>query len=85
MVRLKRRKTQKARPARIQNVDSQISKLVALEESLKGLPPMSDLQKAKMEQGMKIDHLYYSSKIEGTHLNKARIDKAIYGQGVSQA
>jgi hypothetical protein len=75
----------KKRRASTRHLDTQIAELVALEKTLKGLPPMSDLQKAKMEQGMAIDHLYYSSKIEGTHLTKKRIDKAIYGQGVPQA
>ncbi len=78
-------KIPKGRIVHTSSIDSQIAKLVTLEQGLKSLPPMSDLQKVKMEQGMAIDHLYYSSKIEGTHLTKERIDKAIHGQGVSQA
>lgn len=82
---MSKNKIMKIKRARSRNIDPQISKLIQIEQALKRLPPMTDLQRAKFENGMAIDHLYYSSKIEGTHLSKERIDKAIYGQGVSQA
>jgi hypothetical protein len=83
---MKKMNTMNLRAIQQKDIDTRIAELVALEKNLQRLPPLTDLQKAKMEQSMAIDHLYYSSKIEGTNLTKARIDKAIHGhQEVPQA
>jgi hypothetical protein len=60
--------------------NSILIKLVDSETKLKKLPPLTSVQKAKLDNSRAIDHLYYSSKIEGTTLNDKRLDKAIHGQ-----
>lgn len=54
--------------------------LVDLQIKIEKLPPLSSVEKVKLEQSIAIDQLYYSSKIEGTTLTKEMIDKAIYGK-----
>jgi len=60
-----------------------LSRLVENERELNKLPPLSPLDKAKLDNGRAIDHLYYSSKIEGSHLTSDKINKAIHGQTLS--
>ena len=56
-----------------------LSKLVEVAAKLEKLPPLSAVDKVKLEQERDIEHLYYSSKVEGTTLNDQRLDKAIHG------
>jgi len=63
--------------------DTLLSEVVQIEKELKKLPPLSVTEKATLDHSRAIEHLYYSSKIEGTHLTEKRIDKAIYGQELS--
>lgn len=62
-----------------------ISNLVEVEQSLGRLPPLTSLQKAKLDHSRAIDHLYYSSKIEGTNLSEKRLEKAIYDNAAAPA
>jgi len=64
--------------SKISSSDKLITKLVNTEQILKKLPPLSPLDKAKLEHSIAIDHLYYSSKIEGTILNDKQLGNAIY-------
>jgi len=57
-----------------------IGKLVEAEVQLKKLPPLSPVQKAKLDNARAIDHLYYSSKIEGSNLTDRRLEMAIHGK-----
>ena len=63
-----------------QSVSTMISRLVELSETVELLPPLSAVAKAKFDQEIAIEHLYYSSKIEGTALNNKQIDRAIHGK-----
>lgn len=63
--------------------DRVLERLVNAEEKLKTLPELSTLQKAELEQARALEHLYNSSKIEGTQLTKERIDLAVYGPEIA--
>jgi hypothetical protein len=58
---------------------SMLSDLVDTEAKLKKLPPLTSVQKAKLDDARAIDHLYYSSKIEGIVLSSKRLAEAIHG------
>lgn len=66
-------------------LDKIVSKLVEQETKLKGLPPLTPLEKAKFDSSIAIEHLYYSSKLEGTHLTEKQIEKAVHGEDASAA
>lgn len=55
---------------------------LAAQDRMESLPALSELERAKLEQEMAIDHLYYSSKIEGTILTKPQIENAIHAKDV---
>jgi hypothetical protein len=55
-----------------------ISQLVQADDAARAMPPLSDLEKATLEQELAIEHLYYSSKIEGTTLKEPMIEQAIH-------
>jgi len=65
------------------DLDSLLSDLITTQDELRNLPQFSDLERAKFEHELALDHLYYSSKIEGTALSKRQIDKAVYGGAYS--
>ena len=56
-----------------------VSEFIRQEDKVKALPPLSELEKAKFEHSIDIEHLYFSSKIEGSNLTKKQIDQAING------
>jgi len=62
---------------KILKLKNQIGKLVNLQLETQKLPPLSDVEKAKFDQSLAIDQLYYSSKLEGSALTKKMIDNAI--------
>ena len=62
-----------------------LEKLVNLELETRELPPLSDIEKAKLDQSLAVDQLYYSSRLEGSALTKEMIDKAIHGKSFSVA
>ncbi len=63
--------------------ESLLTHLVATEKTLQNLPELSELEKAKLEHARSIEHLYHSTKIEGTELTKERIDRAVYGPEIA--
>jgi hypothetical protein len=63
--------------------DLLVSQLIDTQEELNSLPQLSGLERAKLEQDIAIEHLYYSSKIEGTNLTEPQIQKAIHSSDVS--
>ena len=63
--------------------DLLVSQLIDTQEELNNLPQLSGLERAKLEQDIAIEHLYYSSKIEGTNLTQPQIQKAIHSSDVS--
>jgi hypothetical protein len=65
--------------------NNQLTKLVELQLKTRTLPQLSDVEKAKFDQALAIDQLYYSSKLEGSALTTKMIDKAINGKKVSAA
>jgi hypothetical protein len=65
---------------KIIKIQNQIEKLVDLQLEAEKLPALSDVEKAKFEQSLAIDQLYYSSKLEGSSLTKKMIDNAIHGK-----
>ena len=64
--------------------DKQLNKILAdiidIQSAIAKLPPISSVEKAKLDQSIAIDQLYYSSKLEGSNLSEKMIDKAIYGK-----
>ena len=62
--------------------DITLAELVDLKVKLENLPSLSAVEKATLDHETAIEHLYYSSKIEGTILTDKSIDNAIYGSQV---
>lgn len=60
-----------------------VSDLVDLQIKVEKLPPLPDVEQAKLDQSIAIDQLYYSSKLEGTNLTNTMIENAIHGEGAS--
>lgn len=56
--------------------------LLKEEKITKTLRPLTEVEKAKLEQEIAIEQLYYSSKLEGSHLTSEAIEKAIHGKEV---
>ena len=65
--------------ARRISLKSIISRLVAVHSDLEKLPPLSPADKVKLEHNRDIEHLYYSSKLEGSKLTHERLNNAIHG------
>jgi len=65
--------------------DRLIDGLVALQIAMEKLPELSDVDKAKLNQEIALGHLYYSSKIEGTHLTHKQIENAVHGKETAAA
>jgi hypothetical protein len=59
-------------------IENEMKQLAKLQLEVEKLPPLSDVEKAKFEQALAIDQLYYSSLLEGSDLTKKMIDAAIY-------
>jgi hypothetical protein len=59
-----------------------VDKFILQEDKVKSLPPLNELERAKFEHSVDIDHLYFSSKIEGSNLTKKQIDQAVHGRGI---
>lgn len=60
------------------NVDEGlVAEFINTQKDVEKLPAFSDVEKVKFEQEIAIDHLYNSSKIEGTKLGKTRLSQAI--------
>ncbi len=56
-----------------------IDRFINVQNAVNKLPEFSAVERAKFEHSVAIDHLYNSSKIEGSHLNESgRIEKAIH-------
>ena len=62
-----------------------LERLVDLQLQALELPQLSAVEKAKFDQALAIDQLYYSSKLEGSALTEEMIDKAINGKKLSAA
>ena len=65
---------------KVRTTENQLEKLIDLQLQARGLPELSVVEKAKFEQSLAIDQLYYSSKLEGSSLTKKMIDNAIHGK-----
>lgn len=48
-----------------------------LKSRVDALPPLDPAARAAFDHGVDIDHLYYSSKIEGTNLTAKEIKNAV--------
>lgn len=55
-----------------------LSRLVKVDSEIQKLAPLSAVDKVKLEHDRDIEHLYYSSKLEGSILTDERLDKAIH-------
>jgi len=60
-----------------------VSDLAEIQLKSASLPPLSAVEKAKLDHSLAIEQLYYSSKVEGTNLTDAMIDRAIHGRRLS--
>jgi len=68
--------------ARRLTLNSIISRLVEVRSDLNKLPPLSATDKVKLDHNRDIDHLYYSSKLEGTMLSHERLNHAVHGSAI---
>jgi len=62
-----------------------LSDLAEIQLKVKALPQLSDVEKAKLDQSLAIEQLYYSSRVEGTNLTRTMIDHAIHGRKSSSS
>jgi len=70
---------------KIRTTENQLEKLVDLQLQARALPELSIVEKAKFDQSLAIDQLYYSSQLEGSILTEDMIDKAIHGKKIPAA
>ena len=59
--------------------DLGLKALVDLQIEADRLPKISSIEKAKFDQNLAIDQLYYSSKLEGSNLTTSDLQKVMYG------
>lgn len=59
-----------------------VSNIVEFKKKIEKLPPLSVLERAKLENSIAIEQLYYSSKLEGSNLTHKMISSAIHGQEI---
>lgn len=64
---------------------SPLQKLVGLQLQVGRLPDLSPIEKTKLDHALALDQLYYSSRVEGSVLTKAMIEKAVHGKEFSAA
>ncbi len=69
----------------VKETEKLMEKLVDLQLEAKKLPQLSAVEKAKLNQSLAIEQLYYSSKIEGTTLTTEMINDAIHGKKITAA
>jgi len=62
-----------------------ISDLAAIQIKVKSLPPLSGVEKAKLDNALAIEQLYNSSKVEGSTLTNGMIERAIHGRRISSS
>jgi len=62
--------------------DMHMSKLVDLQLKANELPDLSHVERTKFDHLLAIDQLYYSSKLEGSHLTKSGLEQAIHGKNI---
>lgn len=55
-----------------------LNEFIDTQNEVKSLPQFSPVEKVKFDHDVSIDHLYYSSKIEGSHLDDKRLNEAIH-------
>ena len=53
--------------------------MAEVRSELQKLPPLPPTDKVKLQHEQDIEHLYYSSKLEGTTLSDRRLTNAIHG------
>lgn len=64
--------------AETNNSESELlTQFIETEQEVNSLPELSAVERVKLDQDIAIDHLYYSSRIEGTQLSDKRLGKAI--------
>jgi len=66
-------------------LDHLLSDLAEIQIRVNALPPLSDVEKAKLDNALAIEQLYNSSKVEGTTLTNAMIERAIHGRRLSSS
>jgi len=62
--------------------DLNMSRLVDLQLESSKLPDLSHVEKTKFDHILAIDQLYYSSKLEGSHLTRSGLEQAIHGKNI---
>ena len=60
------------------DTNTPLDEFVKASHEVSNLPPLSSVEAVKFEHDIAIDHLYYSSKIEGTALDDKRLNQAIH-------
>lgn len=60
-----------------------IGRFIELKSRMDQLPPLNPAARAEFDYGVDIDHLYYSSKIEGTNLSATELKRAAVDEKTS--
>jgi hypothetical protein len=55
-----------------------LRQFIATKQTVEALPVLSPAAKAEFDHGVDLEHLYYSSKIEGTNLTSDQLKRAVY-------
>jgi len=55
-----------------------LNEFIDMQSEVRQLPQLSDVENVQFEHDTAIGHLYFSSKIEGSHLDMKRLNKAIH-------
>ena len=56
-----------------------IAKLQSIKKRVHKLPKLSDVERASFDHAVDLEHLYNSSKVEGSILTKEQIRDAVHG------
>lgn len=60
-----------------------IGRFIELKSRVDKLPPLGPAARAEFDHGVDLDHLYYSSKIEGTNLSATELKRAVVDEKTS--
>ncbi|MCR4280873.1 MAG: hypothetical protein NUV88_00885 [Candidatus Kaiserbacteria bacterium] len=56
-----------------------IARFVDVKKKVHKLPQLSDVERASFDHAVDLEHLYNSSKVEGSILTKEQIREAVHG------
>lgn len=66
-----------------ESIKRDLEGILEIQDKLMTLPDLPEIERVKLDQDTALDHLYYSSKLEGTQLTQKKIEKVIHGESSS--